>query len=245
MAIIVGAGLTFLVQSSSVFTSTLTPLVGIGVISLKRMYPLTLGANIGTTTTSLLAALASDGSTLVYSLQIALVHLFFNISGIVLWYPIPFMRNVPIKGAKALGNTTANYRWFAVLYIIMVFFVIPVVLLALSVASVWALTSIVILILLLALFITVINVLQNRKPSFLPKVLRTWNFLPVWLRSLQPYDKFMTKYLLCCCKQKKNKDEEDVIVASETYHDSSSVNDGSTNKAYLDDETTRKALTKL
>uniref|UniRef100_H2ZIG3 Na(+)-dependent phosphate cotransporter 2B n=1 Tax=Ciona savignyi TaxID=51511 RepID=H2ZIG3_CIOSA len=60
LAILVGAGLTFVVQSSSVFTSTITPLVGMGVISLKRMYPLTLGSNIGTTTTSILAALAQD-----------------------------------------------------------------------------------------------------------------------------------------------------------------------------------------
>ena len=46
--------MTFLVQSSSVFTSALTPLVGLGVISVERVYPLTLGSNIGTTTTALL-----------------------------------------------------------------------------------------------------------------------------------------------------------------------------------------------
>ncbi|CAG0900321.1 unnamed protein product [Darwinula stevensoni] len=60
VAIAVGAGMTFLVRSSSVFTSTLTPLVGIGVISLERMYPLTLGSNIGTTSTAILVALAAD-----------------------------------------------------------------------------------------------------------------------------------------------------------------------------------------
>ena len=53
LAVLVGAGMTFLVQSTSVFTSAMTPLVGIGVIELKRMYPLTLGSNIGTTTTGL------------------------------------------------------------------------------------------------------------------------------------------------------------------------------------------------
>ena len=45
--IMVGTGMTILVQSSSVFTSAITPLVGMGVISLDRMYPLTLGSNIG------------------------------------------------------------------------------------------------------------------------------------------------------------------------------------------------------
>jgi sodium-dependent phosphate cotransporter len=51
IAIIIGCVMTILVQSSSIFTSALTPLAGIGVISLERIYPLTLGSNIGTTTT--------------------------------------------------------------------------------------------------------------------------------------------------------------------------------------------------
>ncbi|MGH0172929.1 UNVERIFIED_CONTAM: hypothetical protein FKN15_064556 [Acipenser sinensis] len=86
IAIVVGAGMTFIVQSSSVFTSAITPLVGIGVISIERAYPLTLGSNIGTTTTAILAAMASPGETLANSLQIAICHFFFNISGILLWY---------------------------------------------------------------------------------------------------------------------------------------------------------------
>ena len=43
----IGAVITFLVQSSSVFTSTLTPLVGTGIFTIERAYALTLGANIG------------------------------------------------------------------------------------------------------------------------------------------------------------------------------------------------------
>uniref|UniRef100_F6TQU2 Uncharacterized protein n=1 Tax=Ciona intestinalis TaxID=7719 RepID=F6TQU2_CIOIN len=202
IAILVGAGLTFVVQSSSVFTSTLTPLVGMGMISLERMYPLTLGANIGTTTTGIFAALASDPDRLEYSLQIALVHLFFNVSGIALWYPVPFLRRIPLKGAKALGNTTAEYRWFAVLYILFVFFLIPLLLLGLSFADFWAMMSFVILVLAILFFVTVTNLLQTHRPQWLPAVLRSWKFLPEWMRSLRPYDTFFTKYLLCqcCCK---------------------------------------------
>ena len=62
LAMLIGAGVTMLVQSSSVFTSTLTPLVGIGLLSLERMFPLTLGSNIGTTFTGILAALALKGA---------------------------------------------------------------------------------------------------------------------------------------------------------------------------------------
>ncbi|CAE7036143.1 Slc34a2, partial [Symbiodinium sp. CCMP2456] len=79
VAILVGLGITFIVQSSSVTTSTLTPLCGVGVLPVHKMLPMTLGANIGTTFTSMLAALAVMKPD---SLQIAFVHLFFNIIGI-------------------------------------------------------------------------------------------------------------------------------------------------------------------
>ena len=232
---IVGAALTFVFQSSSVFTSALTPLVGIGVLSLKRMYPLTLGANIGTTTTGILSALASDGAGLANSLQVALIHLFFNISGIILWYPIPFMR-LPIRAAKFLGNTTAEYRWFAVLYLITVFFVIPAILLALSYASAWAMGSVLIVFFLIVIFIIAVNLLQTHRPQWLPKTLRTWKFLPVWMRSLQPYDKFFTKYLLCtcCCKgavEAMNEKDNDITPDSSVLEDVS-VSEGRDNKAY-------------
>ncbi|XP_073792163.1 sodium-dependent phosphate transport protein 2A isoform X6 [Danio rerio] len=69
LAILIGAGMTFVVQSSSVFTSAITPLIGIGVISIERAYPLTLGSNIGTTTTAILAGLASPGDKLAAAFQ--------------------------------------------------------------------------------------------------------------------------------------------------------------------------------
>ena len=90
--IIVGAFLTFIVQSSSVFTSTMTPLVGIGLLTVETCYPLFIGSNIGTTTTALLAALAKDSDTIKDSITIAFVHLFFNLFGMALYYPIPFTR---------------------------------------------------------------------------------------------------------------------------------------------------------
>merc|ERR1712072_950773 len=93
VSMIVGMGATISVQSSSITTSTLTPLVGVGVITLKQMLPLTLGANIGTTCTGLLAAMVSGKRN---ALQIALCHLFFNIFGILVWYPVPKVRELPL-----------------------------------------------------------------------------------------------------------------------------------------------------
>ncbi|XP_057698231.1 sodium-dependent phosphate transport protein 2B-like [Corythoichthys intestinalis] len=197
IAIMVGAGMTFIVQSSSVFTSAITPLVGIGVISLERAYPLTLGSNIGTTTTAILAAMASPGGTLANSLQIALCHFFFNIMGIMLWYPIPFTR-LPIRLARGLGNRTAQYRWFAGLYLILCFLILPLTIFGLSLAGWQVLVGIGVPVLVLIIFVVLVNILQSHCPRFLPSVLRTWDFLPRPMRSLEPWDRVVTSCLGCC-----------------------------------------------
>jgi sodium-dependent phosphate cotransporter len=88
IAIAIGCGVTILVQSSSITTSTLVPLAGVGVLRLEKMYPLELGADIGTTFTALMAAMVSSK---IESLQIALVHLFFNLTGILIWYRTYFL----------------------------------------------------------------------------------------------------------------------------------------------------------
>ncbi|XP_035516393.1 solute carrier family 34 member 2a [Morone saxatilis] len=202
IAILVGAGMTFIVQSSSVFTSAITPLVGIGVISIERAYPLSLGSNIGTTTTAILAAMASPGDTLANALQIALVHFLFNISGILLWYPIPFTR-IPIRLAKGLGDITASYRWFAAVYIICCFFILPLFVFSLSLAGWQVLVGVGAPLVLIIIIIIVINVLQKWRPGCLPAALRSWDFLPLWAHSLAPWDKvvaLMTAKCCCCCK---------------------------------------------
>ncbi|XP_052766305.1 sodium-dependent phosphate transport protein 2B-like [Mya arenaria] len=216
LAILIGTGLTILVQSSSVFTSALTPLVGIGVIEIERMYPLTLGANIGTTTTAILAALAQSADDIENALQISFCHLFFNLSGILMFFPIPKSR-FPIAMAKFLGNQTAKYRWFAVVYLILVFFILPAAVFGLSVVSWIAMAAVFGPLLLLFIIIGVIKVIQNKAPGCLPVVLRDWKFLPKWLRSLEPADRVIQKvvrFLPCCracCKQEANKNSSEVI----------------------------------
>ena len=92
-----------------------------------------LGSNIGTTITGILTALASQN--LKYSLQIALCHTLFNISGIIFWYPIPYLRKFPLKLAEFLGKISADYRWFAIIYCIGVFLIIPLIIFGLSLAG--------------------------------------------------------------------------------------------------------------
>ena len=67
--------------------------------------------------------------------QVALSHLFFNISGILLWYPVPFMRRIPISLAKKMGDTVAKYRWFALVYLVLVYLLFPVSVFGLSLAG--------------------------------------------------------------------------------------------------------------
>ncbi|KAM3867110.1 sodium-dependent phosphate transport protein 2A-like [Diretmus argenteus] len=197
LAMFVGAGMTFVVQSSSVFTSALTPLIGVGVISLERAYPLTLGSNIGTTTTAMLAALASPGDKLAAAIQIALCHLFFNIFGILLWYPLPIMR-LPIRMARVLGERTAKYRWFAVFYLLLCFLLFPSLVLGLSLAGWRVMVAVGAPFLGVTIFITMVNVMQSHSPRHLPTKLQNWDFLPPWMRSLKPLDRLITKATVCC-----------------------------------------------
>lgn len=199
VAILIGAGVTILVQSSSIFTSSITPLVGIGVISIDRMYPLTLGSNIGTTATGVLAALSQSSDKLEDSMQIALCHLFFNIVGILIFYPIPFMR-FPIGFAKFLGNETAKYRWFALMYLIVMFFIVPLCIFGLSLVGWRALTGVMVPIVFLLCVIGLINFCQRTAAlrKHLPMKLRDWKFLPLPLRSLKPLDNIFKNVFSCC-----------------------------------------------
>ena len=188
VAISVGAGMTVLIQSSSVYTSTLTLLVGMGIITLRRVYPLTLGANIGTTATCMLTALATHGGNTQVAIQLALCHLFFNISGLLIWYPVPLMRKAPTNLAKSLGNAVADYKWLAFIYLIFVFFVFPGIVLGLSLAGWKVFVGIMAPVGVFVTVVVIINILQNTKFEWLPESLQTWDFLPEPCRSLEPYD---------------------------------------------------------
>jgi len=129
LAILVGVGVTIIVQSSSVVTSALTPFCGLGVLPLEKMLPLTLGANIGTTVTALIASMATFTNDAVH---IALCHLFFNIFGILIWFPVPFMRRVPLGAARLLGLYASFFRMVPLIYILVAFVLVPSVALGIS-----------------------------------------------------------------------------------------------------------------
>ena len=124
IAMLVGLLITVAVQSSSITTSILIPMSAAGVISLRNAYPVTLGANVGTTITALLAALAASKPE---ALTVGLVHTIFNVSGIVILYGIPFLRPLPIKAAETLADVAVHRRMVAVGYVVVSFIVVPLI----------------------------------------------------------------------------------------------------------------------
>jgi len=124
VAMIVGMLITISVQSSSITTSILIPLSAAGVLSLRNAYPVTLGANVGTTITALLAALAASRPE---ALTVGLVHTVFNVSGIILLYSIPAVRDIPPRAAETLATVAVERRTLAVVYVFGVFIVVPLI----------------------------------------------------------------------------------------------------------------------
>jgi len=123
IAMLAGLIMTVAVQSSSITTSLLVPLIGAGIIPIAPAFAATLGANVGTCVTALLASLTGTPA----SVTVALLHLMFNITGIAIFYPIPMLRRIPIRLATALARRTAQRRVYAIYYIVGVFFALPLV----------------------------------------------------------------------------------------------------------------------
>ena len=120
-----GTVVTMLVQSSSTTTSLVVPLAGAGVLTTRQVYPFTLGANIGTCVTALLAATSVSGEHEFFALQIALVHLLYNVIGVLLFIAIPWLRDTPVWSAQWLGRKVEHNRGWAVGYLASVFFLLP------------------------------------------------------------------------------------------------------------------------
>ena len=130
-AYLVGLILTAIVQSSSITTSLAVPLAGAGLLTLRQIFPYTLGANLGTTVTALIASFAAAADTPAQAqvgVALAFSHMLFNAIGSAVWYPLRF---VPIGIAKWWSRQAARSRYFAVLHVALFFFVLPIVVIGL------------------------------------------------------------------------------------------------------------------
>jgi solute carrier family 34 (sodium-dependent phosphate cotransporter) len=112
---------TAAIRSSTVTTSLVVPLVAKKVVKLKAAFPFVLGANIGTTITAFIAALFNSNA----AISIAIAHFLFNLIGVLIFFPIPYINQLPIKLADGLGRLTLRYRLAGFLYLLLTFFFIP------------------------------------------------------------------------------------------------------------------------
>jgi sodium-dependent phosphate cotransporter len=124
VAMLLGLVITVAVQSSSITTSILIPLSAAGVLSLKNAFPVTLGANVGTTITALLAALAASKPE---ALTVGLAHTTFNVLGIAILYAIPRAKDLPVFLAERLAEIAVARRTLAVAYVFGVFIIVPLI----------------------------------------------------------------------------------------------------------------------
>ncbi|MEA2030810.1 MAG: Na/Pi symporter [candidate division Zixibacteria bacterium] len=123
LSFVLGAVLTAVVQSSSITTSIIVPLIGAGILNVDQIYPYLLGANIGTTITALLAAFVTGSHS---AISVAFSHLIFNIYGIGIFWPL---KRIPIWLSTKLSKLTQKSKLTPILYVLIVFFIIPGVIL--------------------------------------------------------------------------------------------------------------------
>lgn len=121
VAMLMGLVITAVIQSSSVTTSMLVPLVGAGIVPLGSAFATALGANVGTTVTAMLASLTGTAD----AVTVAFVHLLFNVGGVLIFYPVPAIRRIPTGLAQALARVAARRRILALVYVVGVFFLLP------------------------------------------------------------------------------------------------------------------------
>ncbi len=112
---------TAAIRSSSVTTSLVVPLVAKKIVKLRSAVPFILGANIGTTISAFIAAIGTSNT----AISIAISHFLFNFIGVLIFFPIPVLKEIPIKLATGLGRITLKYRLAGLLYLLLMFFIIP------------------------------------------------------------------------------------------------------------------------
>ncbi len=128
-----GTLITVMVQSSTTTTALVVPLAGSGTFSLKQVYPFTLGANVGTTLTALIAAFAFSGPESYFAMQAAMVHVLYNVFALLVIFGLPFLRWIPLWGAATLAKLGAENKLWVAGWVLGVFLVLPATLIVLTV----------------------------------------------------------------------------------------------------------------
>lgn len=120
-----GAVITTAVQSSSTTTSLTVPLAASGKFHMRDLFPFVVGANIGTTVTGLIAAFSAPPEVAEVAMQTALVHTLFNTFAAIIIMSLPFLRELPPKGAEWLAGLADKNKVYIFIWVGSVFFALP------------------------------------------------------------------------------------------------------------------------
>lgn len=174
--------LTLVVQSSNIITATLVPLCGIGMVSLHRVYVMTLGSNIGTTVTGILSALTQPTYAIKKSMELAIFNTLFNLFGVVMWLPVSAMR-LPKKLSKKLGDIIYEHRWFLYVYACLCYVVLPALVLGLALIPHWiGLAAFFIPIFAVFILYAILLVIRKYWMNWLPRKLQQFDWFPEWTK---------------------------------------------------------------
>ena len=128
LAFFYGIFFTAAVQSSTVTTSLVVPLVASKKVTLTKAFPFIVGANIGTTITAVIASIYKPEA----AIALAIVHILFNSFGALIFMPFPEVRRIPVWIANYMGKTSVRNRIVGFAYILLTFFIIPFLLIYFS-----------------------------------------------------------------------------------------------------------------
>jgi len=105
LGVLVGAGVTAVIQSSSAMTALVIAMGAAGLVTLPAAIALILGANIGTTVTGLIASIGSSLS----SRRLAVTQVLVNVTGAMVFLPfITPYASLVARTASALPRQIAN-----------------------------------------------------------------------------------------------------------------------------------------
>ncbi|XP_070565584.1 sodium-dependent phosphate transport protein 2A-like [Ptychodera flava] len=188
LAVISGAVLTVLLQSSVKVTAVFLLLLAVNTIELYTFYRLAAGATVGEAIFSILYAKMNAGMTPI-PMQLAICHLIISITGLLICFTLPCGRKIVMKNGLTIGRTVYRHRWLTVIYVLGFFLIIPGITIALAEAGQSYLYAVGVPVLLSLAVIYIINILQRKAPGCLPIYLQTWEFLPQWMHSLEAFEK--------------------------------------------------------
>jgi solute carrier family 34 (sodium-dependent phosphate cotransporter) len=113
---------TAAIRSSTITTSLVVPIVAKKVVKMRMAAPFIMGANMGTTITAFIAAMVNSNNS---AINIAVAHFLFNFIGVLLFFPVPALKELPIRLSISLGKLTLRYRIAGFIFILLTFFIIP------------------------------------------------------------------------------------------------------------------------